>query len=82
MTDIAARRVTVVEVTTPTPSPFAQSLLFGYTAQFLYDGDAPLAERRAAALTLDPRCWPSCWPRPRRWPTCSTQRRSRPWRPR
>ena len=37
-----------------TPSPFAQSLLFGYTAQFLYDGDAPLAERRAAALTLDP----------------------------
>ncbi len=54
MADIAARRVTVVEVTTPTPSPFAQSLLFGYTAQFLYDGDAPLAERRAAALTLDP----------------------------
>jgi ATP-dependent helicase Lhr and Lhr-like helicase len=44
----------VVEVTTPTPSPFAQSLLFGYTAQFLYDGDAPLAERRAAALSLDP----------------------------
>ncbi|WP_298459654.1 DEAD/DEAH box helicase [uncultured Cellulomonas sp.] len=54
MTDAAAGRVRVVEVTTPTPSPFAQSLLFGYTAQFLYDGDAPLAERRAAALTLDP----------------------------
>lgn len=54
MRDIAARRVRVVEVTTSTPSPFAQSLLFGYTAQFLYDGDAPLAERRAAALTLDP----------------------------
>ncbi len=54
MRDIAERRVRVVEVTTPTPSPFAQSLLFGYTAQFLYDGDAPLAERRAAALTLDP----------------------------
>ena len=54
MRDIAARRVRVVEVTTPTPSPYAQSLLFGYTAQFLYDGDAPLAERRAAALTLDP----------------------------
>lgn len=54
MTDVVARRVRVVEVTTPTPSPFAQSLLFGYTAQFLYDGDAPLAERRAAALTLDP----------------------------
>jgi len=54
MADVAARRVHVVEVTTRTPSPFAQSLLFGYTAQFLYDGDAPLAERRAAALTLDP----------------------------
>ena len=53
MRDVVARRVTVVEVTTATPSPFAQSLLFGYTAQFLYDGDAPLAERRAAALTLD-----------------------------
>ena len=54
MRDVAARRVRVVEVTTTQPSPFAQSLLFGYTAQFLYDGDAPLAERRAAALTLDP----------------------------
>ncbi len=54
MGDVAARRVRLVEVTTRTPSPFAQSLLFGYTAQFLYDGDAPLAERRAAALTLDP----------------------------
>ncbi|MGV8965401.1 MAG: ATP-dependent helicase [Cellulomonas sp.] len=54
MRDVAARRVRLVEVTTPSPSPFAQSLLFGYTAQFLYDGDAPLAERRAAALTLDP----------------------------
>ena len=54
MRDIASGGVRVVEVTTPTPSPFAQSLLFGYTAQFLYDGDAPLAERRAAALSLDP----------------------------
>ena len=54
MRDVAGRRVRVVEVTTPTPSPFARSLLFGYTAQFLYEGDAPLAERRAAALTLDP----------------------------
>ncbi|MBD7998955.1 DEAD/DEAH box helicase [Oerskovia sp. Sa2CUA8] len=54
MRDLAAGRVRLVDVTTPTPSPFAQSLLFGYTAQFLYDGDAPLAERRAAALSLDP----------------------------
>lgn len=51
--DIAARRVRLVEVTTPTPSPFARTLLFGYVAQFIYAGDAPLAERRAAALTLD-----------------------------
>ncbi|MFD6092299.1 DEAD/DEAH box helicase [Oerskovia sp. NPDC060338] len=54
MRDLTAGRVRLVDVTTPTPSPFAQSLLFGYTAQFLYDGDAPLAERRAAALSLDP----------------------------
>ncbi|WP_425471185.1 Lhr family helicase [Xylanimonas allomyrinae] len=54
MADVAAGRIRIVEVTTQSPSPFAQSLLFGYTAQFLYDGDAPLAERRAAALSLDP----------------------------
>ncbi len=54
MTRVSQNQVRVVEITTPTPSPFAQSLLFGYTAQYLYDGDAPLAERRAAALTLDP----------------------------
>ena len=54
MRDIAARRVTVVDVETPRPSPFASSLLFGYVAQFLYEGDSPLAERRAAALSLDP----------------------------
>ncbi|MFD7309765.1 DEAD/DEAH box helicase [Promicromonospora sp. NPDC059942] len=54
MREIGQGGVRVVEVTTPTPSPFAQSLLFGYTAQFLYDGDVPLAERRAAALSLDP----------------------------
>lgn len=35
------------------PSPFAASLLFGYVANFLYDGDAPLAERRAQALSVD-----------------------------
>ncbi|WP_269440841.1 Lhr family ATP-dependent helicase, partial [Streptomyces clavuligerus] len=55
MGDIASRRVRMVEVTTPEPSPFARSLLFGYVAQFLYEGDSPLAERRAAALSLDSR---------------------------
>ena len=44
----------IAEVTTQSPSPFASSLLFGYVAQFLYEGDSPLAERRAAALTVDP----------------------------
>ncbi|RFU84498.1 ATP-dependent helicase [Streptomyces triticagri] len=55
MGDIEARRVRLVEVTTPQASPFARSLLFGYVAQFLYEGDSPLAERRAAALSLDSR---------------------------
>ncbi|MBF9128923.1 ATP-dependent helicase [Plantactinospora sp. S1510] len=53
MRDIAARKVRLVEVETPRPSPFARSLLFGYVGAFLYEGDAPLAERRAAALALD-----------------------------
>ncbi len=53
MRDLAARRVHVVEVETPTASPFARSLLFGYVGMFLYEGDAPLAERRAQALSLD-----------------------------
>jgi ATP-dependent helicase Lhr and Lhr-like helicase len=53
MRDIAGRRIRLVEVETPKPSPFARSLLFGYVGAFLYEGDAPLAERRAAALALD-----------------------------
>ena len=55
MRSVHQRRVRIVQVRTNTPSPFAQSLVFGYIAQFLYDGDAPLAERRAAALSLDAR---------------------------
>lgn len=54
MRRVRAREVSVVEVRTPSPSPFASSLLFGYVAQFMYEGDAPLAEKRAAALSLDP----------------------------
>jgi ATP-dependent Lhr-like helicase len=53
MRDLAGRSVRLVEVETPRPSPFARSLLFGYVGAFLYEGDAPLAERRAAALALD-----------------------------
>lgn len=50
---IAQRRLRIVEVETTTPSPFAASLLFGYVGAFMYEGDSPLAERRAAALSLD-----------------------------
>ena len=53
MTDVAARKVRLVEVETQTPSPFARSLLFGYIGAFMYEGDSPLAERRAQALSLD-----------------------------
>jgi ATP-dependent Lhr-like helicase len=50
---IEQRQLRVQVVETRTPSPFAASLLFSYVANFLYDGDAPLAERRAQALTID-----------------------------
>ena len=53
MARIAQRRIKLVEVETSTPSPFAASLLFGYVGAFMYEGDSPLAERRAAALSLD-----------------------------
>jgi len=53
MHKIAQRRLRIVEVETATPSPFAASLLFGYVGAFMYEGDSPLAERRAAALALD-----------------------------
>ncbi len=52
--DIAARKIRVVEVETQLPSPFGKSLLFKYIGAFMYEGDAPLAERRAQALALDP----------------------------
>ena len=47
------RDVALVEVETPTASPFAQSLLFDYIATYMYEGDTPRAEQRAAALALD-----------------------------
>jgi ATP-dependent Lhr-like helicase len=48
-------RVATATVDTEVPSPFAASLLFGYVANFIYEGDAPLAERRAQALAIDQR---------------------------
>jgi len=51
--DIQSRRIRVREVETPAASPFARSLVFAYVAAYLYEQDAPLAERRAQALTVD-----------------------------
>ncbi len=53
LSDLRSRKIKVVPVDSQTASPFAQSLLFGWIAQYMYEGDAPLAERRAAALSLD-----------------------------
>ncbi|MCM3686530.1 Lhr family ATP-dependent helicase [Kocuria rosea] len=50
---VERRAIRVVETTTEQPSPFARTLLFGYVSQFLYEGDSPLAERKAAVLSLD-----------------------------
>ena len=51
--DLRSRRVRLVSVDSQSASPFAQSLMFGWIAIYMYGGDAPLAERRAAALALD-----------------------------
>ncbi len=53
LTELRARTIRMVSVDTPKASPFAQSLLFGWIAQYMYEYDSPLAERRAAALSLD-----------------------------
>jgi len=52
--DLQSRRLKVRVVDTASPSPFAQALLFSWVGQWMYDYDAPAAERRAAALALDP----------------------------
>src|SRR5512134_887117 len=51
---IGRREMRVVALESRTPSPFAAALMFSYVANFLYEGDAPLAERRAQALAVDP----------------------------
>ena len=53
LTDIRARRIRIASIDLDSPSPFASSLLFSFIAAYLYEADAPLAERRAAAMTLD-----------------------------
>lgn len=54
LVQIRQRSVRVVTIDSRSPSPFAAALLFGYVARFMYEGDAPLAELRAQALTVDP----------------------------
>jgi ATP-dependent Lhr-like helicase len=51
--NIGNRSLRVHTVDSRTPSPFASALLFSYVANYIYDGDAPLAERRAQALSID-----------------------------
>jgi ATP-dependent Lhr-like helicase len=53
LTALHRREISLVEVETRTASPFASSLLFDYVATYMYEGDTPNAERRAAALSLD-----------------------------
>ena len=53
MEELRARRVRLEEVETPTASPFARSLVFAFVATWVYEGDAPVAERRAQALSID-----------------------------
>jgi len=53
LTDLHSRKLGLLEVETPTASPFASSLLFDYVATYMYEGDTPSAERRATALALD-----------------------------
>src|SRR5204862_196192 len=53
LADLRSRKLRLATVDSEKPSPFAASLLFSYVASFLYDGDAPLAERRAQALAVD-----------------------------
>ncbi|MFW2380431.1 MAG: DEAD/DEAH box helicase, partial [Acidimicrobiales bacterium] len=53
LTDLRSRKISVHTVDTDSASPMASGLLFGWVAQYMYEGDAPLAERRAAALSLD-----------------------------
>jgi ATP-dependent Lhr-like helicase len=51
--EVAGGRMRTVTLDLRAPSPFAAALLFGYVANYIYDGDAPLAERRAHALAID-----------------------------
>ena len=51
--EVRSKQIRVATVDSEKPSPFAAALLFSYVASYIYDGDAPLAERRAQALAVD-----------------------------
>src|SRR5262245_32271272 len=53
LASLRSRELDLVEVETPSASPFAASLLFDYVATYMYEDDTPAAERRAQALSLD-----------------------------
>jgi ATP-dependent Lhr-like helicase len=53
MASIEQRKIRIHQVETDSASPFSRSLAFAYVAEYLYNGDSPLAERKAQALTLD-----------------------------
>ncbi len=73
LSDIRSRKLRVVPVQTRTRSPFARALLFGWIAVYMYEGDAPLAERRATALALDRDLLRDLWA-PRSSASCSIPR--------
>ena len=50
---LRSRQIDVVDVETPSASPYSASLLFDYVATYMYEDDTPPAERRAQALSLD-----------------------------
>jgi ATP-dependent Lhr-like helicase len=54
LADVSKHKLKLVHVHAERPSPFAVTMLFNYIGNFIYDGDAPLAERKAAALSIDP----------------------------
>ena len=79
LADVRARRIRVVSVESRSASPFASSLLFDYVGSFMYEGDAPLAERRAQALALDRELLAELLGSARSCASSSTPRRSRIW---
>ena len=53
LSGLRTRQIDLVDVETPSASPYAASLLFDYVANYMYEDDTPAAERRAQALSLD-----------------------------